>query len=280
MIGVFIEAGFCNRVFKMIFAYVFAHQHQIPFRLEGWDKHSHHTKQVYEWLVKRIMESPYYHHEPITYTHQWIEPSDQFMNYLDVASLAPYTLTEPTWIHGFFQHEAYFKSMKSEVRRLLKEPEFITQKIEASYKSHLDLIQNAYFLHVRLGDYLHMDKHFVDLSKYYEDCLNQIAEKDPGAMMVLFSNQPKLISKVYPNLYTQLHQLGMNFMTISDSDETTSFYLMVRCSKGGICSNSTYGWWAGWLNENSEKRLFMPSKWINMEGIQACYYEGVTVVEV
>jgi beta-lactamase class D len=55
---------------------------------------------------------------------------------------------------------------------------------------------------------------------------------------------------------------------------------MKRCDKGGICSNSTFGWWAGWLNTNENKRLYMPSKWINIEVNNDIYPENAIIVDV
>jgi len=36
---------------------------------------------------------------------------------------------------------------------------------------------------------------------------------------------------------------------------------MSMCKLGGICSNSTFSWWGGWLNENAEKRVYFPAEW-------------------
>jgi len=55
---------------------------------------------------------------------------------------------------------------------------------------------------------------------------------------------------------------------------------MKRCSKGGICSNSTYGWWASWLNTNNDKLVFMPSRWINMDVNGTIYPDYATIIDV
>ena len=276
MIGVYIEAGFCNRVFKMVFAYIFSKKYSVPFRFEGWEKNSHHTTQVYEWLVKRFMDTPLYHKDKIHYTYRWNEPSEDFMNYLDVATLAPSVLTHPTYLYGFFQNEGYFKDYRTDVLELLKEPEFVTMELD---KIRLSM-ENCYFLHVRLGDYLQLDKHFIDLTHYYNECIRQIAEKDPHATILVFSNQINHVSDVYPQLYTSIHQYGLNFTNVGDMDEILGFYLMIRCFKGGICSNSTYSWWASWLNQNPNKTVFMPSKWINMNVNGVVYPDYATIINV
>ena len=292
MIGIHIEAGFCNRVFKMVFGYVFSKKYGIPFRFESWDRHSHHTTQVYEWLVSRFMECDLYHKGPVTYTALWNEPSNRFIDYIDFEKegtqvtsggtspekgLLHVATTEQVLMVGFFQNERYIKDYRKELLFLLREPEYITERISCE---KYNATQNAYFLHIRLGDYLAMDKHFVDLSAYYETCIRDIAERDPGATIVIFSNQPHLIHKVYPNVYQLLKDNGLPYMVVDDADEIMGFYLMVRCGKGGICSNSTYGWWASWLNTNETKKVYMPSQWINMEVIGNPYPDYATIIKV
>ena len=284
MIGIHIEAGLCNRIFQMIFAYTFSKKYNVSFYFEHWKQSSHHTNQVYEWLVHRFMNSPLYYKgaTPIKYTCNWNEPGDSFIDCLDVASMIPSAVNEDerVFIQGFFQNEGYFKDVREDILTLLKEPDFITQSILQKYRENISLIEKGYFLHVRLGDYLHLEKHFINLSTYYETCITTIAEKDPNAMIVIFSNQPKDISKVFPRLYTLLHQYGLNFIVIDEPDEVIGFYLMNRCSKGGICSNSTYGWWASWLNTNPEKLVFMPSRWINMTVKGNIYPDYAKIIEV
>lgn len=277
MIGVYIEAGFGNRIFKMVFAYIFSKKYSIPFRFEGWEQHSHHSTNVYEWLVKRFMDTSLYHKEKVNYIQHWNEPGEDFMNHLDIATLNPSVLTQPTYLYGFFQNEKYFKDYRENVLELLREPEFVTVELN---KLSLAL-DNCYFLHVRLGDYLHLDKHFINLTDYYNQCIKQIAEKDPHATILIFSNQMNHISEVYPQLYTTLHQYGLQFINDETMDEILGFYLMVRCLKGGICSNSTYSWWASWLNKNPNKKVFMPSKWINNMNVNSMLHpDYVSIINV
>jgi len=294
MIGIHIEAGFCNRLFKMVFGYVFSKKYGIPFRFEGWERHSHHTTQVYEWLVSRFMETSLYHKDPITYKAVWNEPSDRFIDYIDFEKertlvtnggtspekgLLHVATTEPVLMLGFFQNERYIKEYRKDILVLLREPEYITERI-AVEKEKYEALQSSYFLHIRLGDYLSMEKHFVDLSAYYETCIRDIAARDPGATIVLFSNQPQLIHKVYPNVYQLLKDQELSYRVVDETDEIVGFYLMVRCAKGGICSNSTYGWWASWLNTNEAKKVYMPSQWINMDVVGNPYPDYATVVKV
>lgn len=281
MIGINICAGFCNRIFQMVFAYAIARRYETQFRFENWENRSHHSFQIYTWLVKRFMDTPWYHLEPVDYEIQYKEPYDKFLTKLDITKEIPDLKKKSVLVeYGFFQNEKYFKEYRSDILELLKEPEMITKYIEEAYLKFLPFIENSYFIHIRLGDYLTNAKHFIDLENYYERCYKKIIEKDPHAQFILFSNEPDKIKYVYPKLINNLYQSQSQYIILNEADETISFYLMKRCSKGGICSNSTFGWWAGWLNTNENKSIFMPSKWIHMDLENDIYPDGTEVVEV
>ena len=55
---------------------------------------------------------------------------------------------------------------------------------------------------------------------------------------------------------------------------------MSFCEKGGICANSSFSWWASYINANSKKVVTFPSKWLNNSWENDIYYENSTVIEI
>ena len=53
-------------------------------------------------------------------------------------------------------------------------------------------------------------------------------------------------------------------MRNSGKDSFRDMQLMSLC-KHNIVANSSFSWWGAWLNQNKEKTVIAPNKWINQE---------------
>jgi hypothetical protein len=66
--------------------------------------------------------------------------------------------------------------------------------------------------------------------------------------------------------YENFHISNCTFVDIQAArkDPIIDFQLMSLC-KHNIISNSTFSWWAAWLNNNHEKVVVAPNRWFNNE---------------
>lgn len=93
---------------------------------------------------------------------------------------------------------------------------------------------------------------YVNLSEtdYYEKSIAMF----PGDKFAVFSDDPKWCKEKW----------GSNdrFKIMEGGDELEDFNLMASC-KSNIIANSSYSWWAGYLNPNLGKTVVAPSydKW-------------------
>lgn len=272
MIGVNICAGLCNRMFQMAYAYSLAKKHGLRFRFENWQRASHHSMNVYAWLIERFMQLPNYYQEAVEYQYEITEAGDDFTSYID--RYDPRMQVDNVWIHGFFQNEKYFIDYRKELLDLFKEPDFIRACIQEKYGELLSLMEQSYFLHVRLGDYVGHYKHWVHLENYYLQVLDRIGEHP----LVVFCNDWGRLLQVYPVLGRCLQ--GRLHVCIQERDEVVCLYMMSRCKKGGICGNSTFGWWGAWLNEEEGKEVYFPGQWMTKkEFVCDIYPAGAKVVQ-
>lgn len=162
------------------------------------------------------------------------------------------------YFKGFYQDERYFLSVESEVREAFR---FDETRLNAESREWLQRItqdEKAVALHVRRGDYL--QGHFWDIlgrvcqKGYYQRAVEAALERVPDAHFYVFSNDQAWVKE---NL--QLPQAS--FIDCNHgADSWQDMLLMSRCRHNVIC-NSSFSWWAAWLNANPEKLVFCPNHW-------------------
>ena len=158
-------------------------------------------------------------------------------------------------IGGYFQDWRYVEPVYEEFTQRLS----FNTDIEKKYPR----ISDCTFIHVRGGDYLDVGASFVDLTKYYQNCLDIVGRND----IVVFTNDENYARKVLSDV---------DYTIINEGPEDT-LYLMSRC-KSAIISNSTFSWWGAYLNKN--RPIFMPSRWYHKKHTSSFQFPGTTIVDV
>ncbi len=172
-------------------------------------------------------------------------------------------------INGYFQNEMYFLNTKNQLVSLLKENEVYYKFMNTAYPV---LAKNSYFIHVRRGDYLNSDLYAFDTDKYYNIAIQHILSITPDAHFIIVSDDIE-----YCKTYAVFNNI---FKTFMDLPVLETFYLMSLCGKGGICANSTFSWWGSYLNENPNKIVIFPEKWIQKPWPNHIFYENSIVVRL
>ncbi|MBA2857944.1 hypothetical protein HNP93_000645 [Methanococcus maripaludis] len=162
------------------------------------------------------------------------------------------------YFEGYWQNENYFKSFRSEI---LKDFSFKNiNKKNAEFSKYLNSV-NSISIHVRRGDYVNNPKalkvhgNICNLG-YYNKAIMLLTNKLDDLKFVIFSDDI-LWCKSNLNIDNPIFvdwNTGMN--------SYQDMYLMSKC-KHNIIANSSFSWWGAWLNQNSEKLIFAPKKWVN-----------------
>lgn len=168
-----------------------------------------------------------------------------------------------TYLDGFWQSERYFKSIES---ILVKE---FTPKAPLDQKNDQWLTKitssESVSLHIRRGDYVssrNAQEHHGNLAlSYYTNALKLIKEKHSAVEVFVFSDDLEWCKS---NLQLE------DKIYFVDANQKQSFhldmYLMSHC-KHNIIANSSFSWWAAWLNQNTNKIVVAPKDWFNDKSI-------------
>jgi hypothetical protein len=179
----------------------------------------------------------------------------------------PAPFNDDVFINGYFQNEKYFLSIKPDLINLFKQNEVYSNFVQSN---HAESAKNSYFIHVRRGDYLKSDLYTFDTDKYYKNAIQHILSVTPDAHFIIVSDDIE-----YCKTYAVFNNIQKTFL---DLPVLETLYLMSLCEKGGICANSTFSWWGSYLNENPEKVVVFPRKWIQKPWPNDIYYQKSYVV--
>jgi hypothetical protein len=169
------------------------------------------------------------------------------------------------YIKGYFQTEKYFEDIRP---ILLKQ--FVVKKQLASstiqYLEEITIKKNACSVHIRRGDYI-LDKkanqiHGVCNLNYYKEAIKLMREKCGEVHFFVFSDDIPWVKK---NLKIK-NASYIEHQVIPHED----MHLMSLC-KHNITANSSFSWWAAWLNQHKNKIVIAPKQWfLNKENEVAC----------
>lgn len=152
-------------------------------------------------------------------------------------------------LNGFFMSEKYFKHRRKKLLKVF-EPEF--DRIVNLVKRHSIPFENC-AIHVRRGDYLKLGRyHPVCGMDYY---LAAIDRFDRDTTFLVFSDDIEWCRSQF---------IGDRFVFIENDNDIDDLYLMSLCQHQ-IIANSTFSWWAAWLNENPNKMVVAPEIWLGTE---------------
>ena len=185
----------------------------------------------------------------------------------------PKTFNNDIILSGYFQNEKYFARYKDELIYFFKTTKEYERLQHIFCKKDASMFKNSYFIHVRRGDYVNNKLYEIDCDTYYTKSISRILELDPEAYFFIFSNDIE-----YCKTYSVLNDINKKF--IKNDNCVESIYLMSFCEKGGICANSSFSWWASYLNTNPTKVVTFPSKWLNNNWKNDIYYENSIVIQI
>ena len=154
-------------------------------------------------------------------------------------------------LDGFWQSEKYFLDNEKNTRTALRMGEETRKYI---YELYPFLKEETVSIHIRRGDYVRLQAyHPCQTLEYYNTALSIVKEKSTN-LLILSDDIPWCKENFkYDNMYFAENQTNV-----------IDLYTMSLCSHN-IISNSTFGWWGAWLNDNKNKKIVAPKRWTGPE---------------
>lgn len=161
-------------------------------------------------------------------------------------------------LKGNRQSEKYFINIK---KTIIEKFSIANNVIEGIYELGNKISdEQSVGIHIRRGDYLSpvaLEWLGVQPISYYLKAIDIITKKIPNAKFYIFSDD---IAWVRLNLIIENdHEFITQEIT---TNALQDFYLMSKC-QNNIIANSTFSWWAAWLNLNDAKTIIAPERWYN-----------------
>ncbi len=158
-------------------------------------------------------------------------------------------------IKGFFQCEQYFIHQRQKILELFAPRQDDLELIQKKYKNILNHPCSV-GIHLRWQWEDPSGKSFI---QYGKDYLRKAAQKFPKeALFVVCSDNIHFARGQTPE------EIKDRTIYIQKEPFYIDFFLLSLC-KHNIITNSTFGWWAAWLNQNPKKQVIAPKQWYHPE---------------
>jgi len=171
-------------------------------------------------------------------------------------------LTNHTIYNGYFQSELFFKNITDKILDYIRIKKEHADKFQAQYR---DTFTNnrTIAIHIRRGDYLNLNEWWAtnfgsnDLSlptSYYLKCLEQVPARE-NYKIIFVSDDIDFARTEFAHIPNS---------GFSQSDMITDFQIIMNADVC-ILSNSSFAWWAAYLNPKKNKVIYCPQYWLGFK---------------
>ncbi len=266
MIVVKISDGFGNQLFQYAFGYALSRKLNTELVLDATilDNHSSRKYELDKLNIKA--------EKVITYKNFSVPLVRKIFRQLKLKKIYSQTtnfkekekwkydasiedIKDNTYVEGYWQTEKYFLQYREELVRILSPCYRMSKEAEKYRKKVLE--GNSVSVHIRRGDYETLGNCVNE--NYYEQAIQKVLEQQSNPKFFVFSDDLEYAEKFmrrFDDLRYEIVKYNSDNLALDD------FFIMVACHTN-IIANSTFSWWAAWLNQNADKKVICPqvSNW-------------------
>jgi hypothetical protein len=164
---------------------------------------------------------------------------------------------DDVYLAGYWQDLRYFRDVEDVIRKDFSFKHEATGE-NKEMLSRLRSVESV-GIHVRRGDYL-TDEHTIELAgvadlPYYKHALSYMNDGLKNPQYFVFTDDPEWVRMNFEV------DVPFELVTINGQDKGYEDLRLLSNCAHLVISNSSFGWWSGWLNNNPDKIVVAPRVW-------------------
>lgn len=266
MIIVRLRGGLGNQLFQFAAGYALARHHGVELKsdLYTYRKHPlrkyelHHfnvslpeasREEVHQFtgsnfLDRYLNKKSNYFYSPKVFAQPHYHFYDDF-----------FALPAPLYLSGYWQSEKYFLNVEESIRKMYRPAAPLDSRNEELINTVRSCESVA--VHIRRSDYKN-GSFFQPMGlDYYRKALDEIKNKVGNPRYFIFSDDIAWTRQQFSELS------DATFVDYNKGDDSFKDLLVMSSCKNQIIANSTFSWWAAWLNDNKQKTVIAPQTWFH-----------------
>ena len=273
-----VHGGFGNQLFQYAIAKSLSLKFCIPFKLDlsPMSKYNLHNFDLAEFNIAFNVASPKDIKEIIPFSNNLIMRADRYIQKMGIPTFnniyfeqEPFKFddiklkTPSIYLYGYWQSYKYFNDYRSEIFSDVILKDCLDEK-NLAVKSAIKET-NSISIHIRRGDYVKNLKtasvHGVIGVDYYHKAIDIMNDMVESPEYFIFSDDIEWAKE-------NLRDSGnFNYIDLNiDKKPVYDFELMRHC-RHNIIANSTFSWWAAYLNNHTNKKIIAPKRWLNQNKV-------------
>ncbi len=268
MIIVRLRGGLGNQLFQYAAAKSLAMLHNAELKLDlyTYTKHPYRKFELWRFQIDAI-EATRKEVHAFTGSNPLIRYLNKRENYFHCPGVCAqphyhffedfFSLPSDIYLSGYWQSEKYFTRVADTIRRQFSPATSLDERNAALENEMRNT--NSISVHIRRGDYTWSGNSFFGVTgkEYYEKAIARMETEIPGLRFYFFSDDPEWCRQNFqiPRAVFVSHNTG---------DDSFKDMLLMSACRHNIIANSTFSWWAAWLNQNPDKKVIAPLRWFGL----------------
>mgnify|MGYP003631268059 CR=1 FL=1 len=189
-------------------------------------------------------------------------------------------------IKGFFQFTGYFDHCEDIIREEFTPKKFFLDKAEKLLEQHRKGGYEIVSIHIRRGDMMNYMQQDTGVSPYqvfgrqdifeegtvYGDYLSKAMKffENKKVKFLVFTGGKRNGNDIEDIEYVKRVFKGNQYIFSQSNDAMMDFTTIMLCDHNITCHQSTFGWWAAFLNNNEHKVVTSPQNYFFLMPKEIC----------